>query len=127
MRCCQTNSNGSQLGQILCPLFGAKLAPLGQSGDAVQFEMLSGIETALRIEEVENRGVDRCELLQTSQSSEAQHRPLSSSKWQMGILCAIVRPAASFLPIRVANYPHRGTVRAEFVGNQCAWPTVAPH
>ena len=57
-RCCQTNSNESQLGQIFCPLFGAKLAPLGQSGATVQFEILSRIETALRIEEVENRSVD---------------------------------------------------------------------
>jgi len=38
-----------------------------------------------------------------------------------------IQPAASFLPIHVANFPHRSTARAEFVGYQCAWPTVAPH
>jgi len=109
-RCCQTNSNQSQIGQDFRPLSSTKLAPLGQSGDTVPFEFLSRVETALRIEEVENGGVDGREFLQTSQSSEAQHRPLSSSKLQMGILYAIVHPAASFLPVRVADDFHCSTV-----------------
>nr|WP_187292541.1 hypothetical protein [Octadecabacter antarcticus] len=37
------------------------------------------------------------EFLPTSHVPKAQHGPLSSSKWQIRILGAIVQPAASFM------------------------------
>jgi hypothetical protein len=59
----------------------AEAAPLDKSGGAVQLEILSVVEMALRIEMVVNRSVYRDEFLQTSHPPKSQHRPLSSSKW----------------------------------------------
>lgn len=60
---CQTNANtfraaseGSQSG-------GKKGAPLGESSVTVGLEVLSAVEMALGVEMVEDRGVDRDELL----------------------------------------------------------------
>ena len=61
---------------------------------------------ALLIEMVVDRRVDCSELLQTSHLSEAEHSAFSSSKRQVGILGPIIYPAASFLPIRVADDFH---------------------
>ena len=62
-RSCQTDENRSLQGQQPCPLCRAKLTPLGESSGAVQLEVCSGIETALRIEMIEYRGVDGGEFL----------------------------------------------------------------
>ncbi|RLK07256.1 hypothetical protein CLV75_2369 [Ruegeria conchae] len=40
-RCCQTNSNKSQLGQYSCHLCRTKFAPLSESGGACQLEGIS--------------------------------------------------------------------------------------
>jgi hypothetical protein len=71
--------------------------------------------------------VDRSEFLQTSHLSEPDHGPLSSSKWQMRILCAIIQPAASFLPVVVPNNSHRSAIGPQFVGHDDPWLTVAFH
>ena len=82
-----------QPGQGGCPLCRTELAPLGESGGTVQLKIWSGIEAAFRVEEVEDRCVDGCEFLQTSKPPKAQNGPFPSSKWQVGILRAIVQPA----------------------------------
>jgi len=43
------------------------------------------------------------EFLQGSRSSEAEHGSLSSSKWQVRILSSIVKPAAGFLSVGIAE------------------------
>ncbi len=53
--CCQTNANSSQFSQT-DPVSGcAKLTPLGERGGAVGLEILSAVETALKVEMVEDR------------------------------------------------------------------------
>ena len=47
---CQTDSNQSQFPADSVNLPGTKLAPLGESGGAVELEILSRVEVALRIE-----------------------------------------------------------------------------
>jgi hypothetical protein len=49
---CQTISNWSQFLANSVNLPGTKLAPLGESGGAVELEILSRVEVALRIEMV---------------------------------------------------------------------------
>jgi len=53
-RCCQTNSNSSQLGLGGCLLCHAKTAPLDKSSGSVLFKNLSAGEASFRIEVVEN-------------------------------------------------------------------------
>ena len=60
---CQTNSNQTQFVEKHLNLCGTKEAPLGESGGTVQFEVGTGVKVALRVEMVENRGVDRGEFL----------------------------------------------------------------
>jgi hypothetical protein len=43
---------------------GEKVSPLGENGVAVQLEILSAVEGALRVEIVVNRGIDWGALLQ---------------------------------------------------------------
>ena len=55
------------------------------------------------------------EFLLTSHLSEAEHRPLSSSEWQMRIRNPVVQPASRFLPITVSDGLHRGAIRPKSV------------
>jgi hypothetical protein len=71
--------------------------------------------------------VDGSELLQTSHLSKAEHSAFSSSKRQVGILSPIVRPAARFLPIRVANNFHCSAIGTSFVRHNYFWPAIALH
>jgi len=100
------------------PLPGAKATPLGESGSAVDLEILTDVEVALLIEEIVDRGVDGSEFLQCSHAPEAEHRPLPSSERLMRILGTIVHPAASLLPVANAELAKRGTVGAQTVGNE---------
>jgi hypothetical protein len=51
-RCCQTNSNQSQFARKRANLCGTKKPPLGKGRGAVEFEVLSRVETALLVEMV---------------------------------------------------------------------------
>ena len=62
-----------------------KAAPLCESGGAGQFVDVAVLQMALRRKMVVDRGMDGREYLQCSQAPETQHRPLSSSEWQVGI------------------------------------------
>ena len=62
--------------------------------------MLTAVEVALRVKVVVNRAMDGGEFLQCSHAPEAQHCPLPSSNWLVGILRPIVGPPAGFLAIR---------------------------
>jgi class 3 adenylate cyclase len=52
-------------------LRGAEIAPLGESGDAVELEDLPTGEAAFLIELVEDRGMNGCELLYAGTQSRA--------------------------------------------------------
>ena len=56
--------------------------------------------------------------MQVSNVSKTQHGPLPPSKWLVCILSAVVEPAASFLPIRVANDLHHSTMGTQLVGDK---------
>ena len=71
--------------------------------------------------------MDGDEFLQTSQLPEVLHRPLPSSERQMRILGAIVQPAPSFPPVRIANFLNSSTVGAQFVSNDSIRSAVASH
>ena len=49
-RCCQTNSNQSQFAAKGLNLPGTKLAPLGESGGSVEFEIVTAVEGAFLVE-----------------------------------------------------------------------------
>ena len=93
----------------------------------MQLEIWSGVEAAFRIEQVVNRGVDRCEFLQTSHSLEAQHRPFSSTQWQMGIFRSVVQPTTTNLLLCVADDLHRSTIWPQSIGHYFIRPTVPSH
>ena len=80
---------------------------------------------AFRIDIDVDQRMDGSEFLQTSHLSEPDHGLLSSSKWQMRILRAIIQPAASFLPVIVPNNLHPGAIRPQFVGHDDPWLAVA--
>ncbi|GEM_PF-5461637 len=98
------------LGQYCYPLRRAKTAPLGECSGAVDLEIWSGVEDALRVEIIVDRGVNGDEFLQTSHLSEAQHGTFSSSKWQARILGPVVQPTHSFLSVNIIDDLHRGAV-----------------
>ncbi len=76
----RTNANQSQFAAKSRNLRGTKLAPLGESGGAVDLEVLSAVETALQIEMVLDYGENGNEFLQCLPPPEAEHRPLPPSK-----------------------------------------------
>ena len=78
-RWCQTNANRSQLADDDELSGHAELTPFGDSGGAVQFEIIAAVEMAFLVEVVMDGGVDGSEFLQTSHASETQHRSFSSS------------------------------------------------
>ena len=65
---------------------------------------------AFLVEVVVDRAVNSGEFLQTSHPSEAKHRPLPSSKWLVGILNAIVQPAADLALVDGIQGFQRGAV-----------------
>lgn len=69
------------------------------------------------VEVVEDGGVNGGEFLQTSHPPKPQHRPLSSSKWLMGILCSVVSPPACLLPIADAELPEGSPVGRQPIGH----------
>jgi hypothetical protein len=85
---------GLTKGSYDCPLPRTETMPLGESGGAVGFEEGSAGKAALAVEVVGDGGVDGGELLQTSHAPEPEHRPLSSSERQVGVLRPVVQPAA---------------------------------
>ena len=72
---------------------------------------------AFLVEMVMYGGMNGGEFLQTSHLPEAKHCPLSSPKWEMRILGAIVEPAASFLTAGIANDLRGGAIGPQFVGH----------
>jgi hypothetical protein len=116
------------------------LAPLSESGGAVELEIAACVKVTFLVEMIANGGVYGGEILQGSRSPEAQHCPLSSSKWPLlvvwkqttarqwvRILSAVILPTAGFLSVRIADDLHRGTTRSEFVGHDDMRPAIAFH
>ncbi len=62
--------------------------------------------------------MDGGELLKTSHSTEAEHRPLSSSERKVRVLSPIVEPATRLLPVRHTEVFHGGTIRAKPVRHE---------
>ena len=65
----------------------AKFAPLCKNGRAVGLEFVSWVVVALLIEKIVNAGMKGRELLQISHTAKAEHRPFSSSKWPLLVVC----------------------------------------
>ena len=71
--------------------------------------------------------MDCNELLQTSHTPEARHRPLSSSKGQVGIFSAIVEMPASFLATFAPNHLHGCSIRRASIRDDNMRITVSLH
>jgi hypothetical protein len=65
--------------------------------------------------------------LQTSHLPKAEHRPFSSSKWQVRILSPVVLPAARLLLGRIANDLHRCAIGTKFIRHDHFWIATAFH
>ena len=78
-----------------CRSGSEKAAPLSESGAACLLEGVAVLDVAIRWKVVVDRGMDGGKLLQRSHAPKSQHRPLSSSKRQVRILCPVVEPAYS--------------------------------
>ena len=98
--CCQTNANQCQFGRGRGLSGRAELTPLGKGCGAIDFEGVPAGEAAFLVEVIVDGRMDGGEGLQTSHSSEPEHRSLSSSQWQMRVLGAIVQPSPRRLQIR---------------------------
>ena len=66
---------------------------------------------SFQVEMVVYGGVYGGKFLKGSRSSEAQHGALAPSERLMGVLGAIVQPAAGFMLVRVADDLHGSAVR----------------
>ncbi len=115
--CWQTNANLSPFAQTRRASGRAEAAPLSECGGAGLLEEGPGGEGAFLVEVVEDRGVDGSELLQCSHAPEAEHRPLTPSKWLVRILRTIVRPTTGFLPVADAKLLQRRTTGPEAIGH----------
>ena len=62
------------------PVSDRQLTPLGQRGGAALLEGVAGVEVAVEIEVVVDRGVDGSEFLQGLDVPEPGHRSFSSSE-----------------------------------------------
>jgi hypothetical protein len=58
-----------------------ELTPFRECGSAVLFEDIAGVEMAVVVEVVVDRGVGGGELLEGSHAPELRHRSFSSSEW----------------------------------------------
>lgn len=70
------------------------MPPFFESSGLVEFEIVPTVAAVFLVEMIQYRSVDGGEFLQTSRSPEAEHRPLSSSQRQMGVLNTVVEPVA---------------------------------
>ncbi len=109
-RCCQTNSNQSQLAAETANLSGTKLTPLAKSGGACQLEGVPAGERSFRVEVVVDGGVDGRKFLQTSHRPETLHRTFASSKLQVRVLNPVIEPPARLLFFIGAQLSERGSV-----------------
>ena len=77
--------------------------PLGEGGRAADFVSLAIDEVAFVVEMVVDRGMDGAEFLKGVHPSKPQHSPLSSSERLVGILGAVVQPAARLVDTGVTD------------------------
>ena len=105
-----------------------KSAPLSQGSRASLFVDLPCDEMALLIELVVHLGMNRAEPLQGLRTSKSLHRPFSSSKRLMRILCAIVEPTADLVPLgRNTDLVHRRRIGPKPIGDDAAGSPVFLH
>jgi hypothetical protein len=108
-------------------LSGRKLAPLGQGSRTALLENVAALEVAVRVEVIEQGGVNRGKLLQGLDILEPRHRSLPSSKGLMQILGPIVEPSSTYLASLNTDILHRCAVGAQPIGHDGSWPAVALH
>ncbi len=65
------------------------------------------------------------EFLQTSHTTEAQHRQFSSPKRLVRVLTSVVQPAPGFLLVRIADDLHRSAIRTQLIRylSQLSYPS----
>jgi hypothetical protein len=66
--------------------------PSDKCSIAVNFKFVSSDPMSLKVEVIADGRINGCKFLQTSFEPEPGHGTLSSPKWEMGILSAIVFP-----------------------------------
>jgi hypothetical protein len=90
-----------------------ELTPLGQGGRTVLFEDVAGVDVAVVVEVVVDRGMGGGKLLESFHFPELRHRSFSSSEQLVGILSPVVEPPTALLIGSIADYFHRRSVRAK--------------
>ena len=106
------------------PTSGGKQLPLGEGDRAAKLVSLAIDEVTFRVEMVVDTGVNRDEFLQRLHPSKSQHRPFSSTKWQVGIFSAIVEPPPHLAPAQIAEYSHRCRVGSQPIRDNGFGPAV---
>ena len=105
-------------------LSGGKRLPLGQGSRAAYFVSLTIDEVSFLVEMVVQRGVDRSEFLQRLHPSKPQHRPFSSSEWQVRVFCSIILPSPHLAAIEIAQCAHCCRIGSKPVGDDRCGPTM---
>ena len=83
VRHCQTNLSGPAQG-IGLKRSGRQLTPLGQGGRTVLFEDVAGVDVAVVVEVVVDRGMGGGKLLESFHVPELRHHSFSSSEQLVG-------------------------------------------
>ena len=93
-----------------------ELTPFRECGSAVLFEDVAGVEVAVKVEVIVDRGMGSSELLESFHVPEPRHRSFSSSERLVGIFSPIIEPPTALLIGSIADYFHRRSVRPKPVG-----------
>lgn len=96
MECCQTKANAYRFSSDDGQLGGRKATPTGESNGSVCFEILLAANNAFVIEViVDGRVRNDPAILQGPHPTKPEHRPLSSSKELVRIICPRVHPIST--------------------------------
>jgi len=81
----------------------------------------------LVIEMIVDGGMDRGELLKTSHSPEAEHRPLSSSEREVRVFCSVIEMATDLLAVNVSDVFHGCPIRSQSIGDNHFRAAISLH
>ena len=114
---CQTNSNQSLKFARERVSSNKEIPPFAKGGIPAGFEVSPGVKMPFEIEVVVYGGMGGGELLKTSHSPEARHRPLASAKWKVSVFDAVIQVPARLLTIGVADLLHGSAIGSQLVSD----------
>jgi hypothetical protein len=108
-------------------IFMRRGIPFGQCGRAAGFEIVSADKVAILVDMIVEGGVNSAEHLQGLHLSEPLHGSFPSSARQVGVLDAVVQPAACDLLLGRLQVPEGGAVGFQAIGEDGLGGPVPPH